>query len=152
MALTQGTDYLFFTKVDMSKMSLTATMTNGCAVCTRDHIYFIPLHSMGSVVVAAISTKYSVDQGDPAAAIGALLEREDLTMEMLHDTVSSWFADSKTRWIFPLAEAEKFTYKTGFWGMTNLKMPGEMVRRMVIRDKGGKKVAKAFYDAAKAAA
>ncbi|TNF22744.1 MAG: hypothetical protein EP329_28305 [Deltaproteobacteria bacterium] len=151
MALNHGTDFLFFTKVDMSKQSLTATMSRGCAVCTRDHIYFVPVQSMGSVVVATISTKYSIGAGDPVAAIGQLLEREDLTLDALHAQVTTWFGEDKTRWIFPLAEAEKFTYKTGFFGMTTLKMPGESVRRMVIRDKGGKKAAKAFYDAAAAA-
>ncbi|PKN55162.1 MAG: hypothetical protein CVU56_22820 [Deltaproteobacteria bacterium HGW-Deltaproteobacteria-14] len=147
MALIPGTDYLFFSKVDMSKMSLTAAMARGCAVCTPEVIYFVPVQSYGSLAVATTTTKYSLGGGDPVEAVGALLAREDLTQEGLHETLSSLLGGDKTRWIFPLADAEKVAMKTGFFGMTTLKMPGEMVRRMVIRDKGGKKEGKAFYDA-----
>lgn len=147
MALVPGTDYLFFTKVDMSKMSLTAAMARGCAVCTPDAIYFAPVQSYGSFIAATVTTTYALAGGDPVESIGALLAREDLTQDGLRETLTALLSKDKTRWVFPLADAEKVAMKTGFFGMTTLKMPGEMVRRMVIRDKGGKKEAKAFYDA-----
>ena len=61
------------------------------------------------------------------------------------------YADAKTRWLFPVEQLETFKCSTGFFGMMSVKMPGESVRRIVIRDKGGKAAAKDFYAATLAA-
>jgi hypothetical protein len=143
--LSPGRDYLFFEKVDCSQQSLTATMTRGAVVMTPNLIAMIPVQSTGSVLVATIATRYKVSGGDPVAAVKALLADPAMDVATLEATLHELYAGSKTRWLFPIAELETFTMKTGFFGMTSVKVKGESVRRIVIRDKGGKAAAKAFY-------
>jgi hypothetical protein len=147
--LSPGRDYLFFEKADCSQQSLTATMTRGAVVMTPNLIAVIPVQSTGSVFVATISTKYNVGGADPVAAVKALLADPDLDIAKLEATLREIYAGSKTRWLFPISELETFKMSTGFFGMTSLKMKGESVRRLVIRDKGGKAAAKAYYEAAR---
>lgn len=145
--LEAGRDYLFFEKVDCSKQSLTETMTRGAAVLTPNLIAMIPVAGMGSLLVVTIGTKHNLGGTDPRAAIKALLADPTLDLAALESALRDLYRESKTRWVFPLAELEKFTVKMGFFGTITLKMKGESVRRMVIQDKGGKATAKAFYDA-----
>jgi len=149
-ALTAGTDYLLFEKVDCSKQSLTAAMTRGAAVMTPNLIAVIPVRSTGSVLVATVVTRYG-GGSDPVATVKQMLAAPDLDVAGLEATLTAMYADESTRWVFPIAELEKFAMKTGFFGMTSLKMPGESVRRLVIRDQGGKAAARDFYAAALAA-
>ena len=144
MALQSGTDFLLFEKVDCSQQSLTATMTRGAAVMTPNLIAMIPVQSTGSLLVATVTTRYG-GGSDPVATVKALVADPALDVAGLEATLTSMYADGKTRWIFPIRELEKFKMSTGFFGMTTLKMPGESVRRLVVRDKGGKAAAKAFY-------
>lgn len=135
---------LFFEKVDCTKQSLTATMTRGATVMTPNLIAMIPVQSVGSVFVATVITRYG-DSGDPIALIRALLADPTLDVPGLERTLESMYADVSTRWVFPIKQLEKFKMSTGFFGTATLKIPDESVRRMVIRDKGGKAAAKAFY-------
>jgi len=148
MPVVPGTDYLWFEKVDCSKQSLTATLTRGAAVLTPNLIAMIPVESVGSVFVATVMTRYG---GDPVAALKALLADPSTTPESLEGTLTAMYAASATRWLFPVRELETFKVTTGFFGMISLKARGESVRRMVIRDKGGKAAAQAFYASALAA-
>lgn len=148
MSLTLGTDYLSFEKVDCSQQSLTAALTRGAAVLTPTLIAMIPLQSMGSVFVANVVTRYG---GDPVAAVKTLLADPATTAASLEEALRTMYAAASTRWLFPVKELETFKVTTGFFGMISLKMPGESVRRMVIRDKGGKAAAKDFYAATLAA-
>ena len=148
MPVVPGTDYLWFEKVDCSKQSLTATLTRGAAVLTPNLIAMIPVESVGSVFVATVMTRYG---GDPVAALKALLADPSTTVESLEGTLTAMYAASATRWLFPVRELETFKVTTGFFGMISLKARGESVRRMVIRDKGGKAAAQAFYASALAA-
>ena len=148
MVLTLATDYLWFEKVDCSQQSLTATMTRGAAVLTPNLIAMIPVQSMGSVFVATVLTRYG---GDPVGAIKALLADPATTVGALEDALRAMYATASTRWLFPVTQLDTFKVTTGFFGMISLKMLGESVRRMVIRDKGGKAAAQAFYAAALAA-
>lgn len=142
--LTPGSDYLFFEKVDCTQQSLVTTMTRGALVLTPSLITVVPLESTGSVAVATIGTKYD---GDALRFAKAVLADAAVDIPKLENALSSMFAGSRTRWVFPLAELESFKVTTGFFGMISLKMPRESVRRIVIRDKGGKAAAKAFFDA-----
>ncbi|HEY5925801.1 MAG TPA: hypothetical protein VIV11_29140 [Kofleriaceae bacterium] len=142
--LTPGRDYLFFEKVDCTQQSLMTTMTRGAIVITPNLIAVIPSESMGSVLVATVATKY---EGDALRFVKALLADPAVDVEKLENALSSMFSGSHTRWVFPIAELETFKATTGFFGMISLKMPRESVRRLVIRDKGGKTAAKTFFEA-----
>ena len=148
--LTAGRDYLFFEKADCTKQSLTATMTRGAAVLTPNLIAMIPVESFGTILVAPIVTKYGKGQ-DPVATVKAMLADPAMDLATLERTLIEIYMDAGTRWIFPLADLETFKVTTGFWGMTSLKVRGESIRRLVIRDKGGKAAAKEFYASALAA-
>lgn len=143
--LSRGRDYLFFEKVDCTKQSLTATVTRGAAVLTPNLIAMVPVQSMGSVIVATVSTKYDVAGGDPVAVVKAMLEDPELDVPALERQLTEMFDGQATRWVFPIAELETFKVTTGFFGMISLKVKDESVRRIVIRDKGGKAAAKSFY-------
>jgi hypothetical protein len=142
--LTPGRDYLFFEKVDCTQQSLITTMTRGAVVLTPNLIVIIPKESTGSLVVAAINTQYD---GDALRFVKALLDDPAVDVAKLENALGSMYAGSPQRWVFPLAELETLKATTGFFGMISLKMPRESVRRLVIRDKGGKAAAKAFLDA-----
>jgi hypothetical protein len=142
--LESGRDYLFFEKVDCTKQSLTATVTRGAAVLTRNQIVMIPTESFGSVVVATTHTQYG---SEPLAAVKAMLADPALDVAGLEGALRNMFGGDKTRWVFPIAEMETFKVTTGWFGMISLKARGESVRRVVIRDKGGKATAKQFYEA-----
>lgn len=142
--LTVGRDYLFFEKVDCTKQSLTATMTRGAAVMTPSLIAMIPEQSFGSVLVATISTRYG---SEPLSAVKAMLADPAMDVPALEAGLRAMFGGTDTRWIFPIAELKTFKVTTGFFGMISLVMPGESVRRIVIRDKGGKVAAKSFFAA-----
>ena len=144
--LTQGRDYLFFEKVDCTQQSFITTVTRGAAVLTPSLIAMIPVQSTGSVLVATIATKYGVSGGDPVQFVKALLADPAVDAGKLENALRSLYSRDTTRWVFPLAELESFKVTTGFWGMISLKMPRESVRRIVIRDKGGKAAAKAFFE------
>ncbi|MDQ3338303.1 MAG: hypothetical protein M4D80_24315 [Myxococcota bacterium] len=140
--LESGRDYLFFEKVDCTKVSLTATMTRGAAVLTRNVIAMIPGESIGSLVIATTHTRFGKE---PLAATKAMLADPALDLAQLEGRLQELFGGATTRWIFPIAELETFKVTTGFFGTISLKAKGESVRRMVIRDKGGKATAKQFY-------
>lgn len=142
--LTPGSDYLFFEKVDCTQQSMITTMTRGALVMTPSLLAVIPLESTGSVVVATIATKYD---GEALPFVKALLADPAVDVAKLENALTSIFSSSHTRWVFPIAQLEAFKVTTGFFGMISLKMPRESVRRIVIRDKGGKAAAKAFFDA-----
>lgn len=143
--LEQGRDYLFFEKVDCTKQSLTATITRGAAVLTPNLIAMIPVESIGSIVIATTRTQYGKE---PIAVAKAMLADPAVDLATLEAALTEMFGGASTRWIFPIAELETFKVKTGFFGQISLKARGESVRRMNIRDKGGKVAAKQFYDAA----
>lgn len=142
--LTSQRDYLFFEKVDCTQQSLITTMTRGALVITPNLLAVIPLDSTGTLVVATISTKHN---GDALRFVKAVLEDAAVDIVKLENALTSMFSGSHTRWVFPIAELESLKVTTGFFGMISLKMPRESVRRIVIRDKGGKAAAKAFLDA-----
>jgi hypothetical protein len=142
--LTAGRDYLFFEKADCSKQSLTATMTRGAVVMTPNLIAIIPVQSTGSLLVATVTTRYG-GGSDPVATVRALLADPAMDVATLEATLTSMYQDASTRWVFPISQLETFKITTGFFGMASLKMQGESVRRLVIRDKGGKAAAKSFY-------
>ena len=143
--LTPGRDYLFFEKVDCTQQSLITTMTRSAVVITTNLIAVIPLESTGSVLVSTIVTKHD---GDALRFVKALLDDPAVDVEKLENALTSMYTGSHTRWVFPIAELETFKITTGFFGMISLKMRRESVRRLVIRDKGGKAAAKAFLAAA----
>lgn len=136
---------MFFEKVDCTQQSLITTMTRGAVVITTNLIAVIPQESTGSVLVATVATKYD---GDALRFVKALLDDPAVDVEKLENALTSMFTGSHTRWVFPIAELETFKVTTGFFGMISLKMRRESVRRLVIRDKGGKAAAKAFLAAA----
>jgi hypothetical protein len=142
--LESGRDYLFFEKVDCTKQSLTATVTRGAAVLTRNVIVMIPGESFGSIVVATTHTRYGKE---PLVAAKAMLADATLDLPQLEAGLRELVSGTPTRWAFPIAELETFKVTTGFWGMISVKAKGESVRRIVIRDKGGKATAKQFYEA-----
>ena len=142
--LESGRDYLFFEKVDCTKQSLTATVTRGAAVLTRNLIVMIPSESFGSVVIGTTHASYGTE---PLAAVKAMLGDTALDVPTLERNLSAMFGEDRTRWVFPIAELETFKVTTGFFGMISVKAKGESVRRVVIRDKGGKATAKQFYEA-----
>lgn len=142
--LTPGRDYLYFEKVECTQQSLITTMTRGASVITRNLIVVIPRESTGSVLVATLATRYD---GDALRFVKALLDDPAVDLDKLENALTSMYTGSHTRWVFPLAGLETFKVTSGFFGMITLKMPRESVRRLVIRDKGGKVAAKAFLDA-----
>ena len=119
-------------------------MTRGALILTPNLITVIPVESTGSVAVATIATKHD---GDALRFAKALLADVAVDVEKLENALTSMFIGSYTRWVFPIAQLESFKVTTGFFGMISLKMPRESVRRIVIRDKGGKAAAKQFLDA-----
>jgi len=146
MALSEGRDYLFFEKVDCSKQSLMEALTRGAAVMTPGHIFMIPDKGVGSFAVVQVGTTHSVGGQSPVAFVRGLLSDPTMDVPRLEEALKTAFGEGKTRWVFPVRELEKLKMTTGFlFGQTTLKMKGESVRRMVIRDKGGKAKAKAFY-------
>ena len=142
--LTPGRDYLIFEKVDCTQQSLITTMTRGAVVITTNLIAVIPHESTGSVLVATVATKYD---GDALRFVKALLDDPAVDVEKLENALTSMFTGSHTRWVCPIAELETCKVTSGFFGMISLKMRRESVRRLVIRDKGGKAAAKAFLAA-----
>lgn len=148
MPLVQGRDFLFFEKVDCSQQSLTAALTRGAAVMTPNLIAMIPVQGIGSIGIATVGTRHSLAGTDPVGYIRSLLSDPTLGVADLEATLRDLYGQSKTRWLFPVAELEKWKMGTGFFGQATLKMPGESVRRMNVRDKGGKVAAKAFYASA----
>lgn len=137
--LEVGKDYLFFEKVDCTKQSLTATVTRGAAVLTPKLIAMIPGESFGSIVIATTLTKYGKE---PLVAIKAMLADPAIDAAMLDGALREMLGKE---WVFPIAELETFKVTTGFFGMISVKVKGESIRRVVIRDKGGKATAKQFY-------
>ena len=126
--LTPGRDYLFFDKVDCTQQSMITTVTRGAAVITHNLIAVIP----------------ETDEGDALPLVRALLADQAVDLGKLEHALRALFSGSYTRWVFPLGELESFRVTAGFFGMISLKMRRESVRRIVIRDKGGKAAAKAF--------
>jgi len=129
--LTQGRDYLFFEKVDCTQLSLITTMTPGALVITPKLIVVIPLEH----------------EGDALRFVRALLADPAIDVDQLENALASVYAGSYSRWVFPIAELVTFKVTSGFFGMISLKMPRESMRRLVIRDKGGKTAAKQFLEA-----
>lgn len=134
---------MFFEKVDCTQQSLITTMTRGAVVMTPNLIAVLPLESTGSVLVATIATKYD---GDALRFVKALLDDPAVDLGKLENALLSMYSGSHARWVFPIAELETLKVTTGFFGMISLKLPRESVRRLVIRDKGGKVAAKAFLE------
>jgi hypothetical protein len=143
--LTPGRDYLFFDKVDCTQQSFITTMTRGALVITPNQLSMLPEQSTGSVLVATILTKYGVGGENPTQVAKELVAQPAMDVPKLEDALRALLSGTSSRWVFPLAELETFKVTTGFFGMISLKMRGESVRRLVIRDKGGKAAAKAFF-------
>jgi hypothetical protein len=131
--LTQGRDYLFFERVDYTQLSLITTMTRCALVITPNLIVVIPLEAM--------------DEGDALRFVRALLADPAIDVDKLENALTSIYAGSHSRWVFPIAQLETFKATSGFFGMISLRMPRESMRRLVIRDKGGKTAAKQFFEA-----
>jgi hypothetical protein len=143
--LTPGRDFLFFDKVDCTQQSFITTMTRGALVITPNQLSMLPEQSTGSVLVATILTKYGVGGENPTQVAKELVAQPAMDVAKLEDALRALLSGTSSRWVFPLAELETFKVTTGFFGMISLKMRGESVRRLVIRDKGGKAAAKAFF-------
>jgi|JI10StandDraft_1071094.scaffolds.fasta_scaffold259900_2 hypothetical protein len=144
MAIDVGTDYLWFETVDCSNQSLVAAMARGSLLLTPNLIAMLPVESVGSMFVANIATRFG---DDPVGAVRELVDEPTMTVPDLEARLTQMFARSRTRWLFPIAELEIFKISTGFFGKITVKMPDESVRRIVIRDKGGKVAARDFYRA-----
>ena len=143
--LTPGRDFLFFDKVDCTQQSFITTMTRGALVITPNQLSMLPEQSTGSVLVATILTTYGVGGENPTQVAKELVAQPAMDVSKLEDALRALLSGTSSRWVFPLAELETFKVTTGFFGMIALKMRGESVRRLVIRDKGGKAAAKAFF-------
>jgi hypothetical protein len=128
--LTPGRDYLFFERVDCTQQSLITTMIPRALVLTPSLIAIVPL-----------------DEPEVLAFIKAVLADEAVDVARLENAIMSTLGGSHTRWVFPLADLETFRVTAGFFGEIVIKLPGESLRRLSIRDKGGKAAAKAFFDA-----
>lgn len=126
--LTPGRDYLYFDKVDCTQQSMITTVTRGAVVITPNLIAVLP----------------ETDENDARPFVKALLADDAVDLDKLENALRSLQARSFTRWIFPLDELETLRVTAGFFGTISLKMKRESVRRIVIRDKGGKATAKAF--------
>lgn len=137
--LTPGLDYLFFAKVDCTHQSLITTVTRGAAVLTPNLIAVVPVVSEGE------DAQLTTHEGDTLQFVQQLLADPTLELDALEKVLGSMLHGTFTRWAFPLAELETFKVKTGFFGTITLKPHRDAVRRIIIRDKGGKAAAKAFY-------
>ena len=126
--LTRGRDYLFFDTVDCTHQSMITTVTRGAAVITPNVIAVIP----------------DTEESDALAVVKVLLADEDVDLTKLETTLRAIFAGAYPRWVFPIAELEMFRVTAGVFGTIALRMRRESVRRLIIRDKGGKAAAKAF--------
>ena len=137
--LTVGSDYLFFAKVDCTHQSLITTVTRGAAVLTPNLIAVVPHVSEGE------ESQLTTHEGDTLQLVQELLVDPTLELDAFEKVLDSMLRGTFTRWAFPLAELEMFKVKTGFFGTITLKPRRDAVRRIIIRDKGGKAAAKAFY-------
>lgn len=137
--LTAGLDYLFFAKVDCTHQSLITTVTRGAAVLTPNLIAVVPHVSEGE------ESQLTTHEGDTLQLVQELLLDPTLELDAFEKVLDSMLRGTFTRWAFPLAELETFKVKTGFFGTITLKPRRDAVRRIIIRDKGGKAAAKAFY-------
>lgn len=136
--LTAGLDYLFFARVDCTRQSLITTVTRGAAVLTPNLIAVVPLESEGEA-------QLTTHEGDTLQLVQSLLVDPTLELDAFEKVMASMLQGTYTRWAFPLAELERFKVKAGFFGTITLKPRRDAVRRIIIRDKGGKAAAKAFY-------
>lgn len=145
MALVENQDYVFFPKAHVLENRLTAKMSDACFLGTKRYIFIVPKRSMQSFLVGMAVTTYN-DGEDPASALQDLLGRDDLTVESLEqDLMDKLGADKETR-VFAIDGLESFQMKTGFWGQTKLKVPGDKLKLVTIRGKGNKVRARAFYE------
>ena len=103
----------------------------------------IPLESISSLHVTTAATG---DEDEALRFAKALIADPAVDVTRLENALRSVFGGSHTRWVFPIAELETFNVTAGFFGVITLKMPRESIRRLVIRDKGGKSSAKAFFE------
>ncbi len=147
MSLVENQDYVFFPKAHVVESRLTAKMSDACFLGTKRFIFIVPKRSMQSFLVATAITTYN-DGEDPAAAIESLLASEGLTVESLEAELLERLSGDKETRVFPVEQLETFEMKTGFWGQTKLKAPGDKVKLVNIRGRGNKDRAKAFYSAA----
>lgn len=127
--LTLGRDYLYFAKVDCTQQSLITTMVPRATVITPNLLALVPL-----------------DEPEVLGFVKAVLADPDVDRERLENVLASTLGRAPTRLVFRFSELEVFRVTAGFFGEIVLKMPGESLRRLAIRDKGGKAAAKAFFD------
>lgn len=127
--LALGRDYLFFAKVNCTQQSLITTMVPRALVITPNLLALVPL-----------------DEPEVLGFVRAVLADPDVDRERLENILASTLGHAPTRLVFRYAELEVFRVTAGFFGEIVLKRPGEPLRRLSIRDKGGKAAAKAFFD------
>lgn len=130
-----------FARVDCTHQSMITTVTRGAAVLTPNLIAVIPLVPLDSDSESQLTTH----EGDTLQLVQALLVDPTLELDAFEKVLASMLRGTFTRWAFPLADLETFKVKTGFFGTITLKPRRDAVRRIIIRDKGGKAAAKAFY-------
>lgn len=128
--LTPGRDYLYFERVNCTQQSLITTMIPRALVITPTLIAIVPL-----------------DEPEVLAFVKAVLSDPDVDRERLENVITSTLGGTPTRWVFPFARLEVFRVTGGFFGEIVIKMPGESLRRLSIRDRRGKIAARAFLDA-----
>jgi hypothetical protein len=145
MGLIENQDYVFFPKAHVIENRLTAKMSDACFLGTRRYIFIVPKRSIQSYFVATRITQYN-EGVDPAEALQSLLAEGELSVEELEAELTERLADDREVRVFAVQDLETFEMKTGFWGQTKLKAPGDKVKLVNIRGKGNKARAKAFYE------
>lgn len=143
MALTPDVDYVFYPKAHVVENRL-AKISDACFLGTKRYIFVVPKRSIQSFLVATRITQYN-DGQDPAAALRDLLASDALTTDELEQQLVTQLDGDKETRIFPLDQVEVFEMKTGFWGQTKLKLPGDKLKLVNIRGKGNKAAAQQFY-------
>ena len=130
--LVRGRDYLFFDNVDCTHDAEgNTTLTRGAALMTPDSITLVPWQP----------------SADSIRSVRALLGNPELDVTKLESSLRVMFASPRPRLLFPIARLATFKVTSGFFGMITLAMPGEPVHRLVVRDRGGKLLAKEFFTA-----
>jgi hypothetical protein len=135
--LAQGREYLLFERVDYVQQGLITTMTRSAVVMTANVIAVIPLESTDGETLGDDALRF----------IKALLDDPAVDVEKLDSTLVAMYQGARSCWVFPIAQLDMLKVKTGFFGMVSFRPRRDSIRRLAIRDKGGKAAAKAFLEA-----
>jgi hypothetical protein len=130
--LVRGRDYLMFERVDYVQQSLITTLTRSAVVMTANVIAVIPLEAV---------------EDDALPFIKALLAEPAIDVHTLEHTLTSMYRGAYSRYVFSIDELATLKVTAGFFGTISFKPPRDSIRRLMIRDKGGKAAAKAFLEA-----